>query len=67
MANKALARRQKMVYRVEPSQKGVRGLKPRNPFAVPAGQRSSGAHRKGTGAQRQQWKRAVRKDQDRGD
>jgi len=40
MANKALAKRQKMVIRLEPSQKA-----PRNPFAVAAKQRVAGPHR----------------------
>ncbi len=50
MANKALAKRQKMTIRVEPSS---RSLKPRNPFAVAAKQRAAGAHRKTASAERQ--------------
>jgi hypothetical protein len=50
MANKALAKRQKLTLRVEPSS-GT--LKPRNPFAVAAKQRAAGVHRKTTAAQRQ--------------
>jgi hypothetical protein len=50
MANKALAKRQKMTIRVEPTPKT---LKPRNPFAVAAKQRAAGAHRKSASAERQ--------------
>lgn len=50
MANKALAKRQKMTIRVEPL---PRSLKPRNPVAVAAKQRAAGAHRKSASAQRQ--------------
>ena len=54
MANKALAKRQKLSFRVEPSQ---RPLKPRNPVAVPAKQRAAGPHRKSKSANRQAKKR----------
>ncbi len=54
MANKALAKRQKLSFRVEPSQ---RPLKPRNPVAVPAKQRAAGSHRKSKSANRQAKKR----------
>lgn len=55
MANKALATRQKMRTRVEPSQ---RASKPRNPVAVAAQQRAGGAgpHRKSQSGERQQLK-----------
>ena len=63
MANKALAKRQKMTIRVEPSQ---RALKPRNPIALAAKQRVAGAHRKETGAQRQLHERLLKKVLDDG-
>ena len=58
MANKALATRQKMRVRVEPSQTFG---KPRNPLAVLAKQRVAGAHVKSKSAQRQAEKRALEK------
>lgn len=58
MANKALATRQKMRVRLEPSQ--TIG-KPRNPLAVLARQRVAGAHVKSKSAQRQAEKRALEK------
>ncbi|WP_026076025.1 hypothetical protein [Noviherbaspirillum massiliense] len=58
MANKALAKRQKMTIRVEPSQKA---LKPRNPIALAAKQRVAGSHQKSVSAQRQMEKRALKK------
>ncbi|RJG14715.1 hypothetical protein [Massilia cavernae] len=58
MANKALATRQKMTIRVEPSQAYS---KPRNPVAVLARQRTAGAHVKSKSAQRQADKRALDK------
>jgi hypothetical protein len=59
MANKALAKRQKMSFRVEPSQKA---LKPRNPVALPARQRNAaGPHEKTTSAARQVHKRTLKK------
>jgi hypothetical protein len=58
MANKALATRQKMTMRVEPSQKFG---KPRNPFAVAAQQRVAGPHKKSASAQRQEDKRQLAK------
>lgn len=53
MANKTLGTRQKLSFRVEPSQSG-----PRNPVALAAQQRAggAGAHRKNASAQRQQLK-----------
>ncbi len=56
MANKALAKRQKLAFRVEPSQKA---LKPRNPVAVPAKQRAAGPHVKSKSATRQAKKREL--------
>lgn len=58
MANKALAKRQKMVIRVEPAQ---RPLKPRNPIALAAKQRVAGSHRKGNSAERQLHERLLKK------
>jgi hypothetical protein len=58
MANKGLAKRQKLTIRVEPSQ---RALKPRNPLVVPARQRSAGPHQKSVSAVRQGQKRALKK------
>ncbi len=56
MANKALAKRQKLAHRVEPSQ---RALKPRNPVAVPARQRAAGPHEKTKTGSRQAKKREL--------
>jgi hypothetical protein len=58
MANKELAKRQKLVIRVEPSQ---RALKPRNPVALPAKQRVAGPHKKTVSAQRQLQERLLKK------
>ena len=58
MANKALATRQKMRIRIEPSQQAG---KPRNPVAVAAMQRVAGPHVKTQSAQRQADKRALEK------
>ncbi|UTY56847.1 hypothetical protein [Massilia sp. erpn] len=58
MANKALATRQKMRIRIEPSQTFG---KPRNPFAGLAKTRAAGPHSKGKGAQRQADKQALKK------
>jgi hypothetical protein len=58
MANKALATRQKMRIRIEPSQAFG---KPRNPLAGLAKARSAGAHEKSKSAQRQADKRALEK------
>jgi hypothetical protein len=58
MANKALATRQKMRLKVEPSQQFG---KPRNPLAVAAKLRAAGPHVKGKTAQRQAAKRALAK------
>lgn len=58
MANKALAKRQKMTIRVEPSQ---RALKPRNPIALAAKQRVAGSHRKGAATERQLHERLLKK------
>jgi hypothetical protein len=58
MANKALATRQKMQIRIEPSQ---RAGNPRNPVAVAAKLRAAGPHTKGATAQRQAQKRALAK------
>jgi hypothetical protein len=58
MANKALAKRQKLVIRVEPSQ---RALKPRNPIALAAKQRVAGAHQKTQSSQRQLHQKRLKK------
>jgi len=58
MANKELAKRQKLTIRVEPSQ---RALKPRNPVAVAAKQRVAGAHRKSPSGERQLQDRLLKK------
>ncbi len=62
MANKALATRQKMRIRVEPSQQP-----PRNPVAVAAKLRAAGPHGKGKTAERQAQKRALAKAKLRND
>ncbi len=58
MANKALATRQKMMIRIEPSQQA-----PRNPVALAAKLRAGGAgpHSKPKSAERQAAKRALAK------
>ena len=58
MANKALATRQKMRIRVEPSQSFS---KPRNPFAGLAKARAAGPHERSKSAERQAAKRAIAK------
>ena len=58
MANKALATRQKMRIRVEPSQSYA---KPRNPFAALAKARAAGPHERSPSAERQAAKRAISK------
>lgn len=59
MANKALATRQKMRIRVEPSQSYS---KPRNPFAQLAKARAAGAHDKNKQtAERQDARRLIAK------
>ncbi|THC41612.1 hypothetical protein [Massilia sp. Mn16-1_5] len=58
MANKALATRQKMRLRVEPSQQFG---KPRNPIAALAKARSAGAHAKPLSSERQAAKRLLKK------
>ncbi len=58
MANKALAKRQKLTIRVEPSQ---RALKPRNPIVLPARQRVAGEHRKSVSGQRQLQQQLLKK------
>jgi hypothetical protein len=56
MANKTLGTRQKLTFRIEPSQQ-----KPRNPVAVAAKQRAAGPHQKTISAQRQLHKRSLLK------
>ncbi len=56
MANKALATRQKMRIRIEPSQSFA---KPRNPFAALAKSRAAGPHERSKSAERQADKRAI--------
>jgi hypothetical protein len=57
MANKALATRQKMRLRVEPTPP----VKPRNPFAALAKNRSAGPHAKPLSSERLAAKRALKK------
>lgn len=58
MANKALATRQKMRLRIEPSQ----GLgKPRNPIAALAKARAAGPHAKPLSSERHEAKRVLKK------
>jgi hypothetical protein len=54
MARKSISNRQKLSFRIEPSQ---RALKPRNPVAVAAKLRAAGPHRKTNAANRQAKKR----------
>ncbi len=61
MANKALATRQKLSFRVEPSQKLAR---PRNQVALAAKQRAAGPHRKTASALRQSARLDVKKKLD---
>ena len=56
MANKALATRQRMMLRVTPAP-----IKPRNPFAGFAKQRSAGSHEKPVASERLAAKRALKK------
>jgi hypothetical protein len=58
MANKALATRQKMRLRIEPSQAFG---KPRNPIAGLAKARAAGPHAKPVSSERQAAKRALKK------
>lgn len=58
MANKILSTRQKLTFRVEPSQ---RNLKPRNPIAMAAKQRAAGAHGKTASALRQRLQQMLKK------
>ncbi len=58
MANKALATRQKMRLRIEPSQNFG---KPRNPIAALAKARAAGAHAKPLSNERQEAKRMLKK------
>lgn len=58
MANKALATRQRLQFRIEPSQS-----RPRNPVALAAKQRAAGSHRASTSAVRQQLKISLKKTQ----
>lgn len=58
MANKALATRQKMRLRIEPSQHFG---KPRNPIAALAKARSAGPHAKPLSNERQEAKRMLKK------
>ena len=58
MANKALATRQKMRLRIEPSQQFG---KPRNPIAALAKARAAGPHAKPVSSERQEAKRVLKK------
>ncbi len=61
MANKALSKRQKLTFRVEPSQKT---LKPRNPLSVSAKQHTAGPQRKAASAAPCLPKHALKKTPD---
>jgi len=61
MANKTLGTRQKLSFRIEPSQKLA---KPRNPVAVAAKQRAAGPHRKTASALRHTAQREIKKKLD---
>ncbi|WP_159628190.1 hypothetical protein [Massilia puerhi] len=58
MANKALATRQKMRLRIEPSQQFG---KPRNPIAALAKARAAGPHAKPASSERHEAKRVLKK------
>jgi hypothetical protein len=58
MANKTFGTRQKLGFRIEPSQ---RLAKPRNPLALAARQRAAGAHGKSGAATRQAARMALLK------
>lgn len=58
MANKALAKRQKLTIRIEPSQQA---LKPRNHVALAAKTRIGGLHQKSVSALRQIQKLQLQK------
>jgi hypothetical protein len=57
MANKSLGTRQKLSFRIEPSQLS----KPRNPIAVAAKSRKGGPHQKSSSSLRQDHKRLLKK------
>ena len=58
MANKTLGTRQKLGFRIEPSQKVST---PRNPVAVAAKSRAAGPHGKNASGQRRLQQRALKK------
>jgi hypothetical protein len=58
MANKSLGTRQKLSFRIEPSQQIA---KPRNPVAVAAKLRKGGPHQKSSSSVRQEQKQMVKK------
>ncbi|MGZ3157608.1 MAG: hypothetical protein ACXU7H_00860 [Burkholderiaceae bacterium] len=58
MANKSLGTRQKLSFRIEPSQQTG---KPRNPVAVAAKLRKGGSHQKSASSLRQGQKRLLKK------
>jgi hypothetical protein len=58
MANKSLGTRQKLSFRIEPSQQST---KPRNPVAVAAKSRKAGPHQQSPSSLRQQQKRFLKK------
>ncbi|HEY8099669.1 MAG TPA: hypothetical protein VIF82_02870 [Burkholderiaceae bacterium] len=58
MANKSLGTRQKLSFRIEPSQQTT---KPRNPVAVAAQSRKGGPHQKSQSSLRQGQKRLLKK------
>jgi len=58
MANKSLGTRQKLSFRIEPSQQST---KPRNPVAVAAKSRKGGPHQKSPSSLRQEQKHLLKK------
>jgi hypothetical protein len=59
MANKALAKRQKLMLKADPI--GRAATKPRNPVAVAAKQKAAGAHRKNASGERQLQNRLLQR------
>jgi hypothetical protein len=67
MANKTQGTRQKLNFRIEPSNQpggsvpGTSTRRPRNPLVPLARQRKAGAHRKDPATERQEQRRALEK------
>lgn len=64
MAKKTMGTRQKLSFRIEPSQQAAR---PRNPVAVAARLRAAGPHRQSPAASRQAARRELRQTLDEPD